>query len=285
MNDTATKYENREVPIRVLRTESDGSEKTHTVTVVPKRSQDGKSVLFGLAVALDAQHAVVADTISTTDGYTKLEIPRGATITEVDGTKVSSFYDIIREIKKYPGQRITLNWRLSQEDAGDVAIDVNTDAAKFIDIQPVTVENIPFKELRKLYKADGPIQAIMMGYSKTVGFIAQTYVTLRRLFTGLVSPKNLMGPVGIMRISYQIVSERPAVYYIYFLGLISAVIAVFNFLPVPPLDGGLVLLLIIEKIKGKPISEKTQTMIAYITWALILTLIVYVTFNDITRKM
>ena len=124
-----------------------------------------------------------------------------------------------------------------------------------------------------------------MGYDKTISFIAQTYVTLRRLFTGLVSPKNLMGPVGIMRISYQIVAEQPTIYYVYFLGLISAVIAVFNFLPVPPLDGGLVLLLIIEKIKGSPISEKTQTIIAYVTWALILTLIVYVTFNDLTRKM
>ena len=83
----------------------------------------------------------------------------------------------------------------------------------------------------------------------------------------------------------QIVSEQPIIYYVYFLGLISAVIAVFNFLPMPPLDGGLVLLLIIEKIKGSPISEKTQTVIAYVTWALILTLIVYVTFNDLTRKI
>jgi regulator of sigma E protease len=285
MNDIATKYEDKDVPIRVLRTESDGRETIHTVTVVPTFSKESGSVLIGIAVALDAEHPVVADTISTTDGYEKLGIPRGAAITDVDGTKVSSFYDIAREIKKYPGQHITMDWRVSEETAGNVALAVSEDAGKYIDVQSVFTEDIPFKELKVLYKADGPIQAISMGYSKTISFVAQTYVTLKRLFTGLVSPKNLMGPVGIMRVSYEIVSEQPAIYYVYFLGLISAVIAVFNFLPMPPLDGGLVLLLIIEKIKGSPISEKTQTIIAYITWALILTLIVYVTFNDLTRKM
>ncbi|MEJ2647428.1 MAG: site-2 protease family protein, partial [Sedimentisphaerales bacterium] len=285
MNDVATEYENKELAIRVLRTGNDGTETIHTVTVVPRRSANSGSVLIGIALTLDADHPVVADTISTTGGFEKLDIPRGAAITSVDGTQVSSFYDVVREIKKYPGQRITLDWRLSEQQAGNVAFVVSEDASKFINVQSIPVEDIPFRELRRLYKADGPIQAITMGYSKTISFIAQTYVTLRRLFTGLVSPKNLMGPVGIMRFSYQIVSEQPIIYYVYFLGLISAVIAVFNFLPMPPLDGGLVLLLIIEKIKGSPISEKTQTVIAYVTWALILTLIVYVTFNDLTRKI
>jgi regulator of sigma E protease len=115
-------------------------------------------------------------------------------------------------------------------------------------------------------------------------FVAQTYVTLRRLIGGLVSPKNLMGPVGIITFSYRIVSEQPMVYYVYFLGLISAVIAVFNFLPLPPLDGGLVVLLLAEKIKGSALSERIQTIIAYTGWTLILALLLYVTFNDIVRS-
>ena len=73
------------------------------------------------------------------------------------------------------------------------------------------------------------------------------------------------------------------VYYVYFLGLISAVIAVFNFLPLPPLDGGLVVLLLIEKIKGSALSERSQTIIAYAGWILILLLFVYVTFQDIVK--
>jgi regulator of sigma E protease len=93
-----------------------------------------------------------------------------------------------------------------------------------------------------------------------------------------------MGPVGIITFSYRIVAHEPLVYYVYFLGLISAVIAVFNFLPLPPLDGGLVLLLLVEKAKGSALSERIQAIVAYTGWALILTLILYVTFNDIVRS-
>ncbi|UCE46934.1 MAG: site-2 protease family protein, partial [Phycisphaerales bacterium] len=114
-------------------------------------------------------------------------------------------------------------------------------------------------------------------------FIAQTYVTLKRLIGGLVSPKNLMGPIGIIKVSYTLVNEQPFIYYVYFLGLISAVIAVFNFLPLPPLDGGLVLLLLVEKVRGAAFSERVQTVIAYTGWILILSLFLYVTFNDIER--
>ena len=100
---------------------------------------------------------------------------------------------------------------------------------------------------------------------------------------GLVSPKQLMGPVGILTFSYRIVAAQPFIYYIYFLGLISASIAVLNFLPLPPFDGGLTVLLLVEKIKGSAISARTQEVIAYAGWGMILLLMLYVTFNDIGR--
>ena len=147
------------------------------------------------------------------------------------------------------------------------------------------IDFIPFAKLERLYKASGPIDAVVMGYRRTIMFVAQTYITLKRLIGGLVSPKNLMGPVGIITFSYRIVAEQPLVYYVYFLGLISAVIAVFNFLPLPPLDGGLVVLLLIEKVKGSALSERVQAIIAYTGWTLIGALILYVTFNDILRSL
>jgi regulator of sigma E protease len=145
------------------------------------------------------------------------------------------------------------------------------------------VENLPFENLQRLYQARGPIEALGMGYRRTVMFIEQTYVTLRRLVGGLISPNLLMGPVGIITFSYRIVAEQPFIYYVYFLGLISATIAVFNFLPLPPFDGGLIVLMIIEKIRGSALSEKTQAVVAYAGWALVGTLLIYVTFNDIVR--
>lgn len=285
LTEVAAEYKNKELPVKVLRKDENGNEQELTVNVTPKQPAGSEKVLIGIVPVLDAAHPIVAQTVDDGNDLKKLDIPRGATITEVDGIKVYSFYDIIREIRKYPGERITINWRVNEELAGNVLITVKADDSNLITPRSSFAYNIPFGVLKELYQADGPFHAIVMGYRKTINFIAQTYVTLRRLLTGMVSPSNLMGPVGIMRISYKIVADQPPIYYVYFLGLINAVIAVFNFLPVPPLDGGLVLLLIIEKIKGSPISERTQTIIAYTTWTLILALVIYVTFNDLTRSM
>ncbi len=57
-----------------------------------------------------------------------------------------------------------------------------------------------------------------------------------------------------------------------------------NFLPIPPFDGGLIVLMLIEKVKGSALSERTQGILAYAGWAMVLVLLVYVTFNDIVRN-
>ncbi len=283
LRDIIAEHENRELPIKVLRVDPNRIEDSLLVTVIPRKEEGVERPLIGINLALDTERPIVAKTIVTKQGPSELKIPSGATITAVDGEAVADFYDVIREIKKYPGERITVDWRLDQETAGNVVLEVGTDD-EFITVKSFLAEDIPFADLKRSYKASGPINAVVMGYRRTVMFIAQTYVTLKRLASGLVSPKNLMGPVGIITFSYRIVSEQPMVYYVYFLGLISAVIAVFNFLPLPPLDGGLVVLLLVEKIKGSALSERVQTVIAYTGWMLILLLFLYVTFNDIVRS-
>ncbi len=282
LRDVTAEYEKKELGMKVLRKYADGVEDTIEVSVVPRRPAGSKRALIGIYPILDAKHAVVAKTISVEDGPAKLDIPRGAEVTAVDGVEVSTFYDIIREIRRYPGQRITLDWRLDDEIAGSVALDVDSDGGS-ITVKSTFAEYIPFDDLKRLYRAGNPIEAIGMGYKKTLMFITQTYLTLRRLVSRDVSPKSLIGPVGILAASYTIVSERPFVYYAYFLGLISACIAVVNFLPLPPLDGGLVVLLVVEKIKGSALSERTQGIIAYAGWVLIAGFFLYITFNDIVR--
>jgi regulator of sigma E protease len=285
LRDITTEYEGKGLPVKVLRVDQTGTEVTRLVTVYPRHDPTSHRIIIGINLALDLEHPVVADTISSGEGLEALQIPSGAKITAVDGEAVSNYFDIIREIKRYANQRITLDWRLDEETAGSVALDLNT-SAKLIDIQTdlSDFDIIPFENLEVTYRADGPIDAVVMGYRRTVMFIVQTYVTLKRLVGGLVSPDNLMGPVGIIKVSYRIVSKQPMVYYVYFLGLISAVIAVFNFLPLPPLDGGLVVLLLVEKIKGSALSERVQTVIAYTGWVLILILFLYVTLQDILRS-
>ncbi|MBN1804923.1 MAG: site-2 protease family protein [Sedimentisphaerales bacterium] len=283
MRGVIKEYENRELAVKVLRISDSGGEEYLTVNVRPQKVHGIDRVQIGVALVLDADHPVVAKTVETEGGPMKLDIPRGAVITAVDREPVSSFYDVIGEISKYREERITIDWRVNNELAGNVVLNVGS-GGEGITVKSDFAEDIPLGSMERTYKADGPVDAIKMGYRRTVMFVAQTYVTLKRLVGGLVSPKNLMGPVGIITLSYRIVADQPLIYYVYFLGLISAVIAVFNFLPLPPLDGGLVVLLLVEKIKGSALSESVQGAIAYIGWALILTLILYVTFNDIVRN-
>lgn len=283
MREVTKEYEGKELPVKVLRTRDDGTELVVTVTVFPRRQAGGDKVMIGVGITYDFERAVVAGTIAPEEGSAALEIPAGAAITAVDGVPVSNFFDIAREIRKYAGQHITIDYRLDEQVAGAVSMDVPGEGDSYV-VTSYFADLIPFQPYERIYKADGPVDAVIMGYRKTVMFVAQTYVTLRRLVGGLVSPKDLMGPVGIMTLSYRIVAERPFVYYVYFLGLISAAIAVFNFLPLPPLDGGLVVLLLVEKIKGSALSERVQAIVAYAGWAMIGTLILYVTFNDIVRN-
>jgi regulator of sigma E protease len=283
IRDITTEYKGKELAVKVLRTDAEGLEKTVTVTVVPRRTRNSELVLIGIAVALDAERPVVAKTIAAKDGPEKLQIPRGAAITAVDGTGVSNFFDIIREIKKNEGQVITIDYRLNPQVAGAVSLDLRQ-GKNLITVKSEFAEFVPFKPLERLYKAKGPVDAVVLGYKKTIMFIVQTYATLKSLVQGLVSLKDLMGPVGIIKVSYDIVAEQPFIYYVYFLGLISACIAVFNFLPLPPLDGGLVVVMLAEKIKGSALSSRAQGIIAYAGWVLIGSLILYVTFNDIVRS-
>jgi regulator of sigma E protease len=283
LREVTTKYEDKKLPIRVLRADSSGVEKELTVTVTPKRSKEDGRVVIGIVTALDAEHPVVADTVSTEDQPVKLDIPRGAVITEVGGVKVSSFYDIAREIKRNAGKRVEIAYRVSEKETGGVMLDVKA-GERFAGVGSIFVDVVPFEHLERLYKATGPVDAIEMGYRKTVMFIEQAYITLKGLVTGLFSPKGLMGPVGILTFSYKIVAERPLIDYAYFLGLISASLAVFNILPLLPFDGGFIVFLLIEKIKGSPVSVRIQEKIASVGWVLVIGLILYVTINDIVRS-
>jgi regulator of sigma E protease len=282
LREITSEYDGKSLPIKVLRTDANGVEQTVTVKVKPKRESGTSRVVIGFIPTLDARHPVVAKTMATEGGPGALDIPRGARIVSVNQKPVSSFYDVIAEVRRWQGQPVTLQYRLDEQAEGGVTLPA-TLTTKSVSVESLPVA-VPFKPLVRLYEAKDPATAIGMGYRKTCTFIAQTYVTLARLFGRLISPKNLMGPVGIITVSYQIVAQQPFVNYIYFLGLISATIAVVNFLPIPPFDGGLIVLMVIEKIKGSALSERTQGILAYAGWAMVLALLVYVTFNDIVRS-
>ena len=103
---------------------------------------------------------------------------------------------------------------------------------------------------------------------------------LRLLFSGGVSVDQLMGPVGISGVVAQ---TNGFADFVYILALISISLGFTNLLPFPPLDGGKIVILLIEAIRRKPLKEKTEINIQLVGFMLLMALMVYVTYNDILR--
>lgn len=128
--------------------------------------------------------------------------------------------------------------------------------------------------------------AIYEGTKKTfilLVYIVQAFYYLIKdiLFTGQVS-ESVSGPVGIAVLTSQ-AAQMGFIYVLQFTALLSLNLAIFNFLPFPALDGGRVIFLIIEKIKHKPVSQKIENLVHNLGFALLIILLILVTFRDIGK--
>ncbi len=129
-------------------------------------------------------------------------------------------------------------------------------------------------------KASNPLEAIDLGLNETMSMLTTTYLTIDRVARGSVDAKNLKGPVGIVQIGTQ-VSRMGFFQLLMFLAIISVNLAVLNFLPIPILDGGQFVFLMIEKIKGSPVAPAIQDLATIAGLVMIGGLFLFVTFNDI----
>jgi len=131
-------------------------------------------------------------------------------------------------------------------------------------------------------RGEGLTGALAQGFRRTKQVMAQTYLTLARLFHGTVRVEHLRGPVGIAHVGTQI-ADRGFIWLLFFTGLVSVNLAVINFLPLPIVDGGQFLLLLYEQIRGKAAPPIVQELSALAGIVLIVGLFLVVTFNDIVR--
>ncbi len=124
------------------------------------------------------------------------------------------------------------------------------------------------------------INNIYYAFFDTGEFAISIVDNLRLLFSGGVSIDQLMGPVGISDVVAQ---TNGLADFIYILALISISLGFTNLLPFPPLDGGKIVILLIEAIRRKPLKEKTEINIQLVGFIFLMSLMVYVTYNDILR--
>jgi regulator of sigma E protease len=133
-------------------------------------------------------------------------------------------------------------------------------------------------------KAASTMEAVSLGLSDTWDSMRQVFQNLRGIAIGTISPDRLGGPLTIATVAYKI-AGMDFWEFVFFLGLISVNLAVINFLPIPVLDGGHMVFLLYEKIRGKPASEGIRVGATYAGLALILCLMVFVLYLDISRLL
>ncbi len=124
--------------------------------------------------------------------------------------------------------------------------------------------------------------SFMTALTATANFSVALVDSIRMLFTGGVGVSDLTGPVGIS----ELVSKTSGFSeYIYLLAVISVSLGITNLLPIPALDGGKILLLIIEAIRKKPLKENLEIQLQLLGFSILIALSILVTYNDIIRVM
>jgi regulator of sigma E protease len=123
--------------------------------------------------------------------------------------------------------------------------------------------------------------ALGRGWDDTLENIIGIYAMFRSLFQGRVGPSGMAGPLRIAQVAYD--TARSSISdLIHFLGILSINLAVINFLPIPPLDGGQMLFLAAEKVRGRPLPDSALSAGILAGIVLVICLMVFVTYQDIT---
>lgn len=265
----------RETQIVVLR-----GGQTETMKVTPVSRNEVPQM--GIVPGLDLMHAVVA---GVRDGSParKAGLAPDDVIEEVNGRAVASWIDVFNALKELSGQEVTLAYRRGAQQRaaalGKLDEAIFDPADYTVEIFPV----VPFRILEfKLVKRN-PVSAVVWGAEETWDFTLKTYASLRALVRNTVSPKMMVGPVGIGGLAIQVGRERPLIDFVYFMAFISVTLAVINFLPLPVVDGGMAVFLIIEKIRRKPTPVRIMNIVQFAGLALIVLVFVLVTWQDVAR--
>lgn len=199
----------------------------------------------------------------------------GDQIISVNGKKVVFTDVLILDIQVNNGKPLNMELKRSSGEIYNVTlnpIEVNSDG------------NVSYKYGIGLHDdvKTGFFESVKYAFVKFASLIVQMILVIGNLITGKLGIGSLSGPVGI----FTVVGESAAAGFInlvYLTAFISINVGFMNLLPIPALDGGRILFLIIEKIKGSKVDVRVENVIHSVGFALLMLLMIIVTFNDIIR--
>jgi regulator of sigma E protease len=199
----------------------------------------------------------------------------GDRVVAVNGEPVSQFYDLMRLISPHAGEEITLDVLRNGAELTVHATPRGDEGAG-----KIGVPLIPPSTLERL----GPIKAFTTAASECRRMTEETFRIIGRLLTRKTSLKQVSGPIGIAQISGE--AARSGINsLIWFMGLISLQLGIFNLLPIPILDGGHLTIIAFESAIRRDLSFKVKERILEVGFYALILLMIVVVFNDIVKVL
>jgi len=207
----------------------------------------------------------------------------GDLIVRVDADTVRYWDELTQLVRPRPEETLSLT---VVRDSSVLAIPVTTAGADERD--PMTGEAVRIGRLGVFVASSlrqvefTPLGAVAEGWRQSVGQVRVVLVTVRGLVLGQVSPKELGGPIVIGQLSGRMAREG-LIPFLSFMAFISINLAVFNLLPIPVLDGGHLMFLVLEGLRGRPVPVSWRLRLTQVGMFLLLALVVLVVYNDVLR--
>ncbi|MDD7362970.1 MAG: RIP metalloprotease RseP [Peptoniphilus sp.] len=210
---------------------------------------------------------VVQDVLPNSPAY-EAGIRQGDELLSIDGKKVEDWDAFSKTIASSEGLT-TIGFKRGSDIEKVEVTPKQKDGRSYVGIQPTSERH--------------PLRAIKDGFTMTGKTVALVFNVLGQLFRGDLGVDKLSGPVGVVKIIGD--SAKFGFSSLMFItAYISANLGLMNLLPIPALDGGKLLFLLIEGISGKPVNEKVETSLSVVSFVLLFGLMIYVTiFGDLAR--
>ena len=230
-----------------------------------------------------AQIDTVLAEVQSDSAAQKAGLQAGDRIVKVDGQSLTQWMTFVTLVRNNPDKPLALEIERQGSSLSLTLIPdtkpVNGKAEGFAGVVP---KIIPLPDEYKTVRQYGPFSAILEATDKTWQLMKLTVSMLGKLITGDVKLNNLSGPISIAQ-GAGMSAEFGGIYYLMFLALISVNLGIINLFPLPVLDGGHLLFLAIEKLKGGPVSERVQDFSYRIGAILLVLLMGLALFNDFSR--
>jgi regulator of sigma E protease len=208
----------------------------------------------------------------------------GDRIVAVGGAPVADFPALVKLVQPRPGKTLEFTIeRSGQRVVVPVEVEAQHEGSKLvgrIGVRPAAPGAIP--EDMRTRERYGPVASLVRAVDKTWDMSVLTVRLLWNVGTGDVSVKNLSGPINIAE--YAGFSARQGILaFLSFLAIVSVSLFVLNLLPIPILDGGQIVYQLAELVKGSPLSERTQAAGQKVGIFLLLVLMSFAFYNDLSR--